>query len=95
MSVGSSRSRLEGSVPPILPSVFDETNIMANTAVRHKIQQQQTNKKKKLMVVIELVKYVSVSQFDLTLTRPLPSFLPHPQNLSEVNSTLILSIICV
>ena len=47
MSVASSRSRLEGSVPPILPSVFDETNIMANTAVRHKIQQQQQRKKEK------------------------------------------------
>ena len=47
MSVASSRSRLEGSVPPILPSVFDETNIMANTAVRHKIEQQQKKKEEK------------------------------------------------
>ena len=37
MSVGSSRSRLEGSVPSISPSVFDETKIMADTAVDHKI----------------------------------------------------------
>ena len=37
MIVASSRSRLEGSVPSILTSVFDETKIMADTAVDHKI----------------------------------------------------------